>query len=304
MAIGRRPVQPRVRRRERRHRARLEVHHLVLAGPGVLAGAADVVVLRRRRLAGRARAGLHVDVATHGVVPFGLMPLVARRFRTAKPTCALRVFRLSQRASWSPGLSCPGSVFRPVLARAPDSDGCGPCRHQDARIGSPRSRRGASRLRPRTGVRRRPDEPGGDLPDQRDARPRQRPGAGRWTMTTRAAGTPDDHRPLPGAAVRAGVSVEWEVRETAGRRGRRSAGAPPPARRARLRHHPAARTRARQWAGQLFRHALRFVAGRVRAPGQQLRQTASPFSTCCSRSSLSERWAAPCSSQPLIRRLN
>ena len=77
VAVGRRPVQPRVRRRERRHRARLEVHHLVLAGPGVLADAADVVVLRRRRLAGRPRAGLHVDVAVHGVVPF--RPKACRR---------------------------------------------------------------------------------------------------------------------------------------------------------------------------------------------------------------------------------
>ena len=54
---------------------------------------ADAVVLRRRRLAGAARAGLHVDVTIHGVVLFGPFSLVARRFRTAKPVSAPFGFR-------------------------------------------------------------------------------------------------------------------------------------------------------------------------------------------------------------------
>ena len=94
------------------------MHRLVLAGRLVLAAAADAAVLRRRRLAGGAAARLHVDVAIHGVVLFGPKALVARRFRTAKPVSApFGFFGTFSRALWSPGLSCPASVLRPVLAR-------------------------------------------------------------------------------------------------------------------------------------------------------------------------------------------
>ena len=124
-------------------------------------------------------------------------------------------------------------------------------------------------------------------------------------MTTRAAGRA---RRSPTVAtwplfVRR-VSVEWEVRETAGCRGRRiGRRRRAPLREGRHRHRPLV--------------APAPAAGSVnRSPGapDSLRDAsdrkdnncANCFtpSTCCSRSSMSERWTEPCSSQPLIRRLN
>ena len=92
VAVGRRPVEPRVRRRERRHGARLDVHHLVLAGAGVAAFAADVVVLRRRRLAGPEREPVFTFRWQNMRRVLQAYALTARRFRASETgKCALRV---------------------------------------------------------------------------------------------------------------------------------------------------------------------------------------------------------------------
>ena len=101
---GRRRVQPRVRRRERRHRARLEVHHLA-----------------------------------QGVVP--LRPKASRRTTVSHSEtdkCALRVFWLSQPSLWSPGISRLLRHADPLRGRLDSGHVPEPRRRQDARFGSER----------------------------------------------------------------------------------------------------------------------------------------------------------------------